>query len=177
MPSDDDLRVELTEYLEELSQPEFHQDYLSYNKGRMTKCSCLHIFRDPNIRLVCANWLQWSMKRHKALEDQDAIQWVRYTSVLLRGRSKAYLIPYLNVYPGTNNELTELTSEQHALINHTLLCQNGIALVIQRKTDYWQSIKALAFSTGAAKVDGNVRQKRGFVNNEAVVGHFWAFMT
>ncbi|KAL3791726.1 hypothetical protein HJC23_007493 [Cyclotella cryptica] len=175
MPSDNDLRVELTEYLEELSQPEFYQDYLSYNKGHMTKCSCLHIFRDPNICLVCANWLQWSMKRYKALEDQDAIQWVWYTSVLLRGRSKAYLIPYLNVYPGTNNKLTELTLEQHALINHTLLCQNGIVLVIQRKTDYWRSIKSLAFSTGAAKVDGNVGQKRGFVRNEVVMGHFWAF--
>ncbi len=74
MPSDDDLRMELMEYLEEISQPKFHQDYLSYNKGRMTKCNCLHVFRDPTIHLVCANWLQWSMKRHKSLEDQDAIQ-------------------------------------------------------------------------------------------------------
>ena len=155
MPSDDDLRVELSEYLEELALPNHHLDYLSGNKDRLTKCDCLQVFRDPAVRTVCSNWLVWSMKCHKRDEDQDAIQWVHYNRLLINNsllsneRNKyKFLIPYMNVYPGTNSPLTDLSLQQHHLINESTLCMNGIALVIQRKNEYWRSIKSLAFSTG-----------------------------
>eukprot|EP00804_Cyclotella_cryptica_P009915 CCRYP_017353-RA/>CCRYP_017353-RA protein AED:0.10 eAED:0.19 QI:644/0/0.33/0.66/1/1/3/0/331 len=91
------------------------------------------------------------------------------------GQEQSLPHPIPQCLPRDKQQAHRTNFEQHALINHTLLCQNGIALVIQRKTDYWRSIKSLSFSTRAAKVDGNVGQKRGFVRKEVVMGHFWAF--
>jgi hypothetical protein len=44
MPCDDDLRLEIYRELEQLAADDIHRKYLSGQKDRMTKCSCLTVF-------------------------------------------------------------------------------------------------------------------------------------
>jgi hypothetical protein len=95
------------------------------------------------------------------------ITWVRYAMRQKNEKNTIlYIIPFLNVYPDTNNELTELQPEHKDILHGKTLCSNGIALFMQRGKDYWHNIKHQAFGSGAAKVHGNVGQKRGLEKSD-----------
>ena len=169
MPCDDDLRLEIYRELEELAADDVHRNCLSGPKDRMTKCSCLTVFRDHTLRLVSANWLLTSFKRSKEEQDREVITWVRYASrETKKDNVMEYVIPFLNAYPGTNEPLTTLSEEHKAILQKSSLCSNGIALFIQRRADYFRTIKQQAFGVGAPKVHGNVGRKRGFITDDAV---------
>jgi hypothetical protein len=143
MPPDDELQIRLQSELKHLASQECHVDL--WTPSRKTNCQCLHHLlqrEDPNIRAVIANWLVESMKRPKVEEDREIATWIRYAS---KGQSKGphhdYLVPYSNVYAGTNDIVADLTDAQYDILNHHTLCTSGIALLMQRGKAYWSRVK------------------------------------
>jgi hypothetical protein len=159
MPSDEDLRLEIYHELEELAKPDVHRNCLSGAKGNHT------------LRLVCANWVLASFKCPKEEEDREVISWVRYASRETNERNaNHYIIPFLNVYHGTNDLLTTLRPGHNDILRKHSLCSNGIAMFIQRGAIYWRSIKQQAIEVGPPKVHGNVGKKRGFITDAVIYG-------
>ena len=160
MPSDEDLKIKLCEELQVLSVDDTHKD-MHKGGSAMTKCDCLTVFRDPEIRFVCASWLCYSFKRKKEDEDQELVTWWRYVGLQSNEKNKnQFVIPFNNI-----DESVDLTPAQMKVLNKSTLCLNGISLVVQRGKEYWARVKRMACSVGVAKSHGNVGKKRSYDNS------------
>jgi len=61
-----------------------------------------------------------------------------------------YVIPFLNIYHRSSDELTDLLPENLSLLHEKKQFLNGVYLLLLYSDDYLGDIKHHSFSTGAA---------------------------
>jgi hypothetical protein len=157
LPCDDELCIMIDKELEDLLEPSCHPAW-SKSKSAASKCSCLNVFRDPDICMVCANWFVYSFKREKEREDQEMITWYRYANKQ-RGYNNdlGYLIPCSTDRGQSSINLSEA---QYQVLNTHSICGNGVIGVMQRGKDYWNSMKNQTMGRGSIKTHSNAGRKR-----------------
>jgi hypothetical protein len=144
MPCDEDLLLRLCNELEELAAGEYHPDCMGQG-SKMTKCCCLHVFRNHAVRMVAANAILAKMNLPKDMEDAFFIQSAHYVLAQSNAHNKgAFVIPFSNSVKGSKDELCEILPDEVQALNTKFLCTNGILLANQRSGDYWKAINQKA---------------------------------
>ena len=138
MPCNDTLRIEICQELDQLSEYECHPDW---GKGgtAQSKCTCVQVLRDPCIRMVTANWLTYSFKCPKEVEDNKMIMWYQFASISRMPNPNnpySYVIPFSNVADHPDEQLVELTAEHYEELNTKFFCTSAIMAFMQHGRPY-----------------------------------------
>ena len=153
MPCDEDLLLRLCNELEELAAGEYHPDCMGQG-SKMTKCCCLHVFRNHAVCMVAANAILPKMNLPKDMEDEFFVQSAHYVLAQSNEHNKgAFVISFSNSVKGSKDELCEILPDEVQVLNTKFLCTNEILLANQRSGDYWKAIKQKAVA-GASTAHG-----------------------